>query len=283
MNSGGNEDESTVSALTRATVISNTRAAEGLFILKARVFGWMTGNPAPGQFLMLRISDGDDPLLSRPFGISGFHMGEDGPEIELIYRTVGRGTTAMAAWVPGREVRFLGPLGHGFPLPPEGSRSILIAGGVGLPPLLALARRMAELGREGEVTLFYGEANAGRMMDLGEGKDLQVRLHTCTEDGSGGLKGLVTDLLISLGDLEGAHLYVCGPNPMMSAVHRLAEGKCLTSHYSLESRMACGFGVCMGCAVEVSAGDRAEYVRVCREGPVFPGEILVEESFPERV
>ncbi|NOY85913.1 MAG: dihydroorotate dehydrogenase electron transfer subunit [Deltaproteobacteria bacterium] len=272
-----------VSSLTRARVISNTRVAEGLFIMRAEAAGWTGGDPAPGQFIMLRISDGDDPLLGRPFGIAGFRMIENGAEIDVIYRTVGRGTMAMATWVPGRAVRFLGPLGRGFPLPPKGSQSIFIAGGVGLPPLLALVRRMVELGRGEEVTLLYGEANAGRMLDLGNEKDLQVRFRICTEDGSGGFKGLVTDLLVSMGGLEDAHLYVCGPSPMMRAVHRLAQGKCLTSHYSLESRMACGFGVCMGCAVMVLSAGKTEYVRACREGPVFPGGMLVEESFPERI
>ena len=272
-----------VAALTRARVISITRVAEELFIMTMKVPEWSGGDPSPGQFLMLRISDGDDPLLSRPFGFSVFRRVGDTAEFDVIYRTVGRGTAAMATWLPDVEIQFLGPLGRGFPLPPEGSRSLLVAGGVGLPPLLALVRRMTDLGRGGEVTLLYGEANAGRMMDLDSEKDLHVRFRTCTEDGSAGLKGLVTDLLLASGGFGDAHLYVCGPNPMMRAVHRLAQGKCLSSHFSLESRMACGFGVCMGCAVEVRSGGRPEYVRVCREGPVFSGEDLVAASFPDRI
>ena len=270
-------------SLTRAMTGANWQVADQLWRLRLEIPLWAGQEPEPGQFVMLRVGDGDDPLLGRPFGIAGFWRLGEGASVEILYRVVGRGTQTMTGWPAGREVRFLGPLGNGFPLPPEKSRSLLVAGGVGLPPLLALTRRMMALGREGEITLLYGEATVDRILDLSDEQDLVVDYQTCTEDGSCGMKGLVTDLLEDRKGGEPYHLYVCGPNPMMKAVRRLCEGHCLTSFYSLESRMACGFGVCSGCAVNVGSEPENAYVRVCCEGPVFPGHVLTEESFRDTV
>jgi dihydroorotate dehydrogenase electron transfer subunit len=227
---------------------------------------------------MLRVAYDSDPLLARPFGISGFQRKKGGADVEIIYRVVGRGTGIMERWRPRQRTAFLGPLGRGFTLPPEGSSSLLVAGGVGLPPLLALARKMEMLGRVGELSLVYGESNRDRLVDLGSGIFPGVKTATCTEDGSCGTQGLVTGLLEAKDYGEGHHLFVCGPNPMMKAVRELSAGRCLSAQYSLEARMACGFGVCSGCAVKLSSGD---YVRVCREGPVFNGSELSGESFGE--
>jgi dihydroorotate dehydrogenase electron transfer subunit len=227
---------------------------------------------------MLRVAGDSDPLLARPFGISGFDRKKEGVDVEIIYRVVGRGTGIMERWRSGQRAVFLGPLGRGFALPPEGSSSLLVAGGVGLPPLLALARKMEALGRIGELSLVYGEASRDRLVDLKSGLFPGVESATCTEDGSCGTRGLVTGLLEARDYGEGRHLFVCGPNPMMKAVMDLVADRCLSAQYSLEARMACGFGVCSGCAVMVSSRD---YVRVCREGPVFNGSELSGESFGE--
>jgi dihydroorotate dehydrogenase electron transfer subunit len=239
---------------------------------------WRGQEPQPGQFLMLRVVGDSDPLLARPFGISGFGRKKDGADVEIIYRVVGRGTRIMESWKVGRTVLFLGPLGRGFALPPEGSSSLLVAGGVGLPPLLALVRHMEKLGRAGELSLVYGEASRDRLVDLGSDMFPNVETATCTEDGSCGTQGLVTGLLETKGHGEGRHLFVCGPNPMMKAVIDLTADSSLSAQYSLEARMACGFGVCSGCAVKLVSGD---YVRVCREGPVFDGNELFQDSFGE--
>ena len=268
-------------ALIEAVVAVNDRTAENLWRLRVRADLWPGDEPQPGQFVMLRVAEGFDPLLSRPFGIAGFARSGDGAEVEILYRPVGRGTGLMTGWKRGLPVSFLGPLGSGFPDPPPGSRSLMVAGGIGLPPLLALVRRMAAIGRGKEITLLYGDASYDRMIDLGgEAKDAGVELLTCTEDGSCGFQGLVTDRMAELGAADGYHLYVCGPNAMMRAVFDVGKGMCLTSHYSLESRMACGFGVCMGCAVAARDGDAEVYLRVCREGPVFSGDLLTDRSFP---
>ena len=270
------QPERTKPAMIQAVVSQHELVATDMFRMVLSVPTWSGDDPHPGQFLMLKVTDECDPLLARPFGISGFDRREDGALVEIIYRVVGRGTRIMERWSPGRQMSFLGPLGRGFALPPEGSSSLLVAGGVGLPPLLALARKMEALGRVGEVTIVYGDATRDRLVDPGSAWFPDVETATCTEDGSCGTRGLVTGLLENKNNGEGRHLFVCGPNPMMKAVKELTGDRCLSAQYSMEARMACGFGVCSGCAVKVSSGN---YVRVCMEGPVFDGKELSEESF----
>lgn len=271
-------NESAKSGLTEAVVSLHELVGTDLWRMALSVTGWTGKEPEPGQFIMLRASEGSEPLLARPFGVAGFDQNGESAVFEIIYRVVGRGTRLMARWVLGRKVSFLGPLGRGFTLPAEGSSSLLVAGGVGLPPLLALARKMEALGRAGEVSLVYGEASRDRLIDMGSGMFPDVETATCTEDGSCGTRGLVTGLLDAKNNGEGRHLFVCGPNLMMKAVMDLTADRCLSSQYSLEARMACGFGVCSGCAVKLASGN---YVRVCREGPVFSGSDLSQDSFGE--
>jgi dihydroorotate dehydrogenase electron transfer subunit len=268
--------EKVESALKEAVVSSHELVAADTWRMVLSLSLWKGEDPHPGQFLMLRVAEDSDPLLARPFGISGFTRKEAGAEVEIIYRVVGRGTGMMARWSAGRRTKFLGPLGRGFTLPGEGSSSLLVAGGVGLPPILALARKMEGLGRSGELTLVYGEANQDRLVDPEAAYIPEVKITRCTEDGSCGNRGLVTDLLHDKEYGVGHHLYICGPNPMMRAVLKLTAGRCRSAQYSLEARMACGFGVCSGCAVKLASGD---YVRVCREGPVFDGNELSPDSF----
>jgi dihydroorotate dehydrogenase electron transfer subunit len=266
------------SALNDAVVSLNEKIARETYRMILTTRDWRGDGPAPGQFLMLRVSDDCDPLLARPFGISAYNNKGKGAEIEIVYKVVGRGTAIMERWRSGQGAAFLGPLGTGFTLPPEGSTSLLVAGGVGLPPLLALAREMEILGRGGEICLLYGDANRDRLVDPGSDIFPDVKIETCTEDGSCGNRGLVTDLLREKICGKGYHVFTCGPNPMMKAVMDLTAHSCAAAQYSLEARMACGFGVCTGCAVKMASG---EYVRVCREGPVFDGSDLSEESFKE--
>jgi dihydroorotate dehydrogenase electron transfer subunit len=137
---------------------------------------------------------------------------------------------------------------------------------------------MERLGRAGELTLLYGERTGDFLIDPGSGMFPVVRSMTCTEDGSSGSRGMVTDLIEEENFGEGAHFYVCGPNPMMKAVLVTAADRFVSIQFSLEARMACGFGVCSGCAVKLASDD---YVRVCREGPVFDGSDLSPDSFGE--
>ena len=270
-----------LTSLIEAEVTVNDNVADGHMKLELHFLADENARPVPGQFIMLRVHEGSDPLLARPLGIAGYSEENDIARIEIFYRIVGRGTREIAQWPAGHSVKFLGPLGNGFDLPPADSRSLLIAGGIGLPPLLALARKMAALGRKGELTVLYGGKTLAGMVGVEVLEDLGIEVRICTEDGSCGRLGIVTGLLSKFANGKGSHLFVCGPNPMMLAVHEACDSLSETSQYSLESRMACGFGVCSGCAVTVERGKGREYQRACREGPVFAGRDLVSDSFPD--
>ena len=220
----------------------------------------------PGQFVMLRVSGGVDPLLARPFGIASV---SDRRSIELYYRVVGRGTTILTRSKPGSLLTVVGPVGNGFPAPKNGELPLLVAGGSGFPPLLFFAARH---GRKAH--LFTGSRDRACLPPGPAMKDFRSRaaaIHYATEDGSRGTCGFVTDALSvyldGLADRTARPvIYACGPHAMLSAVSRVAAQRSIPCHVSMEERMACGLGVCMGCSVPVKAGG---YRRVCKEGPVF--------------
>ncbi len=224
----------------------------------------------PGQFVMLRVSETMDPLLARPFGVSSIISKSS---IELYYRIAGRGTALLSSLEPGHTLSMHGPFGKGFPVPPKGSAPILVAGGSGFPPLLFFSHRFGARAR-----LFLGARNKECLPPsavINKFKDDLEKVHIATEDGSRGTRGVVTDLLAAyLSGLDGkvpAAIYACGPRPMLAAVSGLAAERSVPCYVSMEERMACGLGACMGCSVGVKAGG---YKRVCKEGPVFEaGEI----------
>ncbi len=219
----------------------------------------------PGHFVMLRVSENRDPLLARPFGIASVVARRS---IEIFYRVAGRGTALLTAVTPGRMLTLLGPLGNGFPEPEKGTTPLLIAGGSGFPPLLFFTARYGKNSR-----LFVGSRDKACLPPAGAMKDFRSRvksIHYATEDGSCGTCGFVTDALSAFldeaGGTERRVIYACGPNPMLAAVSRLATDRNIPCYVSMEQRMACGLGVCMGCSVPAAAGG---YKRVCKEGPVF--------------
>ncbi len=224
----------------------------------------------PGQFVMLRVSENMDPLLARPFGISAVLSKTS---IEIFYRVVGRGTALLTRLEPGHELDMLGPLGNGFPQPGKDVTPVMIAGGIGFPPLHFLSTRTAH-----HAHLFIGARNkeclppAAIMKSFRESAE---KVHVVTEDGSAGKKGTTIDLLGAYlrGEEKKSHfvLYACGPRLMLEAVSRVASEHLIRCYVSMEERMACGLGACMGCATGVKKGG---YRRVCKEGPVFEaGEI----------
>ena len=203
----------------------------------------------PGQFVELSLPG---LFLRRPISVCSFREGE----MTLLYRVVGRGTLDMSLMPPGTEVSVLSGLGNGFAPCAPGARPLLIGGGVGAAPLYGLAR---ELTRRGEsVTAVLGFASGDDVFYENEFRALGVRTVVTTADGSYGTRGFVTD---ALPDGCGVY-YTCGPTAMLRAVNAALD---IPGFVSLEARMGCGFGACMGCTVETLSGPR----RVCREGPVF--------------
>jgi len=238
--------------------------------LVLRVPGWP--GSAPGQFVML--SPGalaavprTDPLLPRPMAV---YRGA-GERIEILYRRSGRGTALLAEARAGERVGLVGPLGRPFALPAPGERALLVGGGTGIASLYGLA---AALG--GGATVLLGARSAVDLMGREDFEALGAALAIATEDGSAGLRGLVTELLErELARGGPARVYACGPTPMMRRCAELAAGAGAAAIVSLENHMACGYGVCLGCAVPVRAGG---YALVCRDGPVFAASDVAWEG-----
>jgi dihydroorotate dehydrogenase electron transfer subunit len=242
--------------------------------LRLRVPGWPGFEP--GQFVMLSpgalgAAPRTDPLLPRPMAV---YRGS-GDEVEILYKRAGRGTALLADARPGERVRLVGPLGRPFPAPLPGERALLVGGGTGVASLYELARRLLPAT---EMAILLGARSAGDLMGRADFEAIGGRVRVATEDGSAGERGLVTDLLESeLARGGAARVYACGPTAMMRRCADLAAAGGAAACASLENHMACGFGVCLGCAVPVSGGG---FALVCRDGPVFSTGDVVWEGLP---
>jgi dihydroorotate dehydrogenase electron transfer subunit len=252
------------SRLYQATILSHEDAGRGFYRLELKA-PEAARTAVPGQFVMLRVSENLDPLLARPFGISSVHHKRS---LAIYYRVVGKGTRMLTAVKTGQMLGLLGPLGRGFPLPTRGVLPLLIMGGSGFPPLHYLSLRTGKHAHS-----FVGARNKECLPPAGVLKDLKAAsagLHIVTEDGSLGKQGITTDLLesfLSKTELNSKIvIYACGPHAMLANVSRIAAAHAITCYVSMEERMACGLGACMGCSVPVKTGG---YKRACKEGPVF--------------
>jgi dihydroorotate dehydrogenase electron transfer subunit len=260
-------------------IISNTAEGESSRRLVLRIReGWPESQP--GQFLMLSPGargavERYDPLLPRPMAIFRTRRTGGAAEVQVLYKIVGRGTRLLADARPGEAIRLVGPLGQGFPEPAPGDRIILVGGGTGIASLFELALRSLERAR---VSLLLGARSAADLMGRADFESLDVELRVATDDGSEGTPGLVTDLLEpEIAREPTARVYACGPTPMMQRAAEIARAAGLPCLVSLENRMACGFGICLGCAVPRS--DEG-YHLVCRDGPVFESGELSWEGLP---
>ena len=212
----------------------------------------------PGQFINIKL---DHYYLRRP--ISVCDVTEEG--LTIIYKVLGHGTADMTALQPGDVLDALIGLGNGFSTESSGSCPLLIAGGVGLPPMYLLAKTLIAEGKH--PVLVAGFNTAADAFYLDEFRALGAEVRTATLDGSLGVKGFVTDALPD----EYTYFYACGPMPMLKSVYRCAKA---AGQFSLEERMGCGFGACMGCSIETKQGPK----RVCKDGPVFEKEVLLWEQ-----
>ncbi len=226
----------------------------------------------PMQFINIKLGTFEDPFLRRPFSLSGIYP-EEGL-LEITWRVVGRGTKAMTSIEPGDTLSVLGPLGNGFV--PESPRLWLVAGGSGLAPMFPLAYAARQ--KNCEVRLFYGARCQNELMKQDRFKEIGCEVCVATEDGSQGAAGYVTQQLESyVEDFDPRHqMMACGPLPMLSALKNLI-GTSLELCVSLEARMACGIGLCKGCAVRLS-GEEERYLHVCTDGPVFKAQDVFLEG-----
>jgi len=226
----------------------------------------------PGQFVMVKVADTPFPLLRRPLSIHDAR--ESG--IELFFKVAGLGTEILARKKAGDAIDILGPLGKGYTVSPDlkGKKAHLVGGGRGIAPLFFLGRALQILGAR--VTVFYGGRCQADVPLRHRFEAAAFPLLCSTDDGSFGFAGLVTELLgRELGVSPADMLYVCGPDPMMSAVARMARESGIPGEFSLESMMGCGIGACWGCVRRVRNESGDGWVKICEEGPVFPGDRIV--------
>jgi dihydroorotate dehydrogenase electron transfer subunit len=220
----------------------------------------------PGQFVMIRVRPGLDPLLRRPFSICGVEK----DLFLVLYRVVGKGTSLMTELGQGKRLWVLGPLGKGFTVPEKSTSPLLVGGGIGIAPLMFLR----QLRKEKKIAFLVGFRSAKDIISpqriTGENRGFMV----ATDDGTKGHHGPVTDLIEerlrkNAGELV---VYACGPKPMLKKVAERAMALGIPCQVSLEAHMACGLGACQGCAVKASASSEKTYFYVCKEGPVFEAE-----------
>lgn len=226
----------------------------------------------PGQFVMVGVGTTADPLLRRPFSVAGVTPTENGARLQLLIKEVGKVTSILRSMPLGSEIDVLGPLGRGFNLTAAGPRPVLVAGGIGLPPVLFAARELQKRGVHFD--FFYGAASEPELLLRQEIQGVvSGRVVFCTDDGSFGEAGFVTDVLYQKWHSGYSRLFACGPNAMMRSVAALARERGIEAELSLEEPMACGVGVCLGCVVRLADGS---YAPSCQRGPVFAGSELAE-------
>jgi len=236
--------------------------------------------PAPGQFFMIKLISRGFPLFGRAFAVLDYTPAGSSSEISFLIKSVGKGTSALISAQPGDKALLVGPAGNHFPSFRKDRPYILIAGGTGIAAFhyLLASLKSKQVGALDEPVLLYGARDHSTIY-LKESIDgLGALVKISTEDGSQGEKGLVTRLVES--ELERTDfspdtiVYACGPDLMMRAVSRLTLQKNLRTYLSLETRMACGIGVCNGCVIKVVRNSVISYERVCHEGPVFEAKDL---------
>ena len=268
----------------------------------------------PGQFVMVKPVVAAAPFLARAFSIYRIGPGREGPLVEILYKVLGKGTQCLAKLAPGDPLEVLGPFGNAFALPEEGDTPILVAGGIGVPPIAALAAAISS--REPRAAsrdekeprtsnverriahVLLGGRTSEDILCIKDFEEAGARVAITTEDGSLGTRGLITDLLrpflrecrvpsaecreSSRNEREPRSIiYTCGPQGMLAAVARLAAEFGMACQTSVEASMACGFGACMGCAIEV-VGPRPgpSYKLVCKDGPVFDSREIAWKDEP---
>lgn len=243
-----------------------------------------------GQFAMVEVAGGPrrvpEPLLRRPFSVQRRFDGPGGPGCEVLYKVVGVGTARMAVLRPGDRIRVLGPLGRPFGPVEPGEAAVLVGGGVGIPPLVALADELDAAGHDYHAILGVRGAADGPCFSGFRGPR-RGRVEFCADDGSVGRRGTVLDALVARWDAEGGpaagtRVYACGPKRMLDAVAAACESRGVVCQISVETLMGCGMGACMACVIRARAADAGagvspydRWLLTCLKGPVFDSREVV--------
>ncbi len=235
------------------TITKNERLTDSVYLMTLR---GDTEGIRCGQFVNIRL---DGLYLRRPISVCDCQ----GDVLTLIYKVVGKGTEQMSVMKEGETLDLLTGLGNGYDTAPSGDKPLLIGGGVGVPPLYMLCKKLIGEGKKPTVILGFNKAD--EVFYKNEFEALGASVLVATADGSMGVKGFVTD---TMADLDYSYFYTCGPEPMLKAVHKAT---CTDGQMSFEERMGCGFGACMGCSCKTITG----YKRICKEGPVLTKEEIL--------
>ena len=214
---------------------------------------------AAGQFVNIQLAG---KYLRRPISVCEVN----GNLLTIVYKVVGKGTEQMSKMASGEELDILTGLGNGYDLSLAGEKPVLLGGGVGVPPMYELAKRLIAMGKPVQVILGFNTAS--ELFYENEFKALGAEVVVTTVDGSYGQKGFVTD---ALKDMDYTYFYTCGPEPMLKAIYKASA---TSGQMSFEKRMGCGFGACMGCSCKTITG----YKRICKEGPVMKKEEILWED-----
>ncbi len=260
-----------MSRLFEASVLENKELIKDHYLLTLHPLE-KTRKPEPGNFFMVSVETGLDPLLKRPLSIH--RRTREG--FQLLYRIAGKGTKILSGKRPDDLLEIIGPLGNGFPVSRGEDDIILVAGGIGIAPLFCLAESLLKKKGGGSRILFYGARTRDEVLCMDELKSIGIETVISTDDGTSGERGDIVRVLknfLSRSSSSATNhlLYACGPEPMLKSLSALAMEYNLKGYFALEQNMACGLGTCLGCVVNTVHG----YKRVCKEGPVFPIEEIL--------
>ena len=239
------------------TILSNTALTDSVY--KMVLSGDTSAITASGQFVNIQL---EGMFLRRPISVCDY----DSETLTIVYKVVGKGTEAMSKMEKGRELDILTGLGNGYDLTLAGDKPVLLGGGVGVPPMYNLAKKLIAQGKE--VTVILGFNTKSEIFYEEEFKALGCKVIVATADGSYGVKGFATTPLT---EIDYTYFYTCGPEPMLKAVYRATT---TSGQMSFEERMGCGFGACMGCSCKTLTG----YKRICKDGPVMQKEEILWEA-----
>ena len=237
-------------------IVSNVPLTDNVY--KMVLQGDTSDVTASGQFVNIKL---EGLYLRRPISVCDL----EGDKLTIIYKVVGKGTAQMAAMTEGK-LDVLTGLGNGYDLTLAGDRPVLLGGGVGVPPMYLLAKKLVAMGKQVQVILGFNTKS--EVFYEAEFRALGCEVSVTTVDGSYGTKGFVTDVMKNL---DYTHFYTCGPEPMLKAVYKTSV---TSGQMSFEKRMGCGFGACMGCSCKTLTG----YKRICKEGPVMQKEEILWED-----
>ena len=238
-------------------ILSNTALTDSVY--KMILAGDTSDITNCGQFVNIQL---EGMFLRRPISVCDY----DEKTLTLVYKVVGKGTEAMSKMEKGTKLDILTGLGNGYDLSLAGEKPVLLGGGVGVPPMYNLAKKLRGMNKEVQVILGFN--TAAEIFYEEEFKNLGCQVTVTTVDGSYGVKGFVTTVLENL---DYTYFYTCGPEPMLKAVHKASV---TSGQMSFEERMGCGFGACMGCSCKTLTG----YKRICKEGPVMKKEEILWEA-----